>query len=105
MRAKNAKGSPSLKLGPSTTIYGSARDSRTQQPVAFAEVRLMVSQMRGGFAGSAFTDAKGNFSIGGLSGGSYNVIGIRPGYSFGATTAAPAAGQKMQRALVATPEA
>src|SRR6202022_2822492 len=67
------------KAGPRT---GQIRDVKTQAPIAGADVRLRApmrfdtSETLG-----AFTDAKGNFTINGISPGAYQILATRPGYS------------------------
>lgn len=108
--ARGAKDTLVLKLARGAMITGSVRDAKAQVPVAGAEVAI-GRQSPGFFGGlgnafaSAVTDAKGNFSIGPVAAGSYQLSPSRPGYTIAAVPAALTAGQSMQKALVATKDA
>jgi protocatechuate 3,4-dioxygenase beta subunit len=109
-RANNPKAPATMKLAPGATISGVLRDTKTQQPLAGAEIRLSHAQGgRGGFrfadpnASSAITDAKGNFTFSGLRPGSYDISGSRPGYSLMPANITVASAQKAQKAIAANP--
>ena len=111
-RANNPKAPATMKLAPGATISGVLRDTKTQAPLAGAEIRLSHAQGgRGGFrfadpnASSAITDAKGNFTFSGLRPGSYDISGSRPGYSVMPANITVASAQKAQKALAANPMA
>jgi len=110
-RANSPKAPATMKLAPSASISGVLRDTKTQQPLTGAEVRLSRAQGRGGFrfadpsAISAITDAKGNFTFSGLRPGSYDISGSRPGYSVMPANITVTSAQKAQKALAANPMA
>lgn len=105
----SAKNGVKVKLAKGATIGGSVRDPKAQLPIAGAEVS--ISRQANGFAGSgppfasAITDAKGNFTIGPLPTGAYQLNPSRPGYTMQGGPAAVNAGQTMQKAFVATRDA
>jgi protocatechuate 3,4-dioxygenase beta subunit len=107
--AHSAKDAVVVKLAKGAMITGSVRDAKAQVPVAGAEVALGRQAMGFGGAGNAFTsaitDAKGNFTIGPLAAGSYQLSPFRPGYTIAPQPAAVTAGQSMHKALVATKDA
>ena len=97
-----------IRLTKGAFIMGSVRDTKAQLPLAAAGV--VANTGRGMFATtgtpySALTDAKGNFSIGPLPAGSYNVAMQRAGYAATTSTISLMPGQKVSRALVAIPVA
>lgn len=103
-----------LKLGPATVISGSVRDAKTQQPVAGADVmfvqpmgrgiRMNVASALADAAGSALTDAKGNFTAF-VRPGVYQLVGSHPSYAITTMNVSAAAGQHIQKAVSATPRA
>ncbi|HKO58230.1 MAG TPA: carboxypeptidase-like regulatory domain-containing protein, partial [Thermoanaerobaculia bacterium] len=107
--ARGGKDNPVIKLAKGATITGSVRDAKGQVPIAGAEVAIGRPMM--GFPGpanafaSALTDAKGNFSIGPLPAGSYQLTPSRPGYTIQGSPVAVNAGQTAQKAVVATKDA
>src|SRR5260370_1101237 len=92
-----------IRLAKGAFITGSVRDTKAQVPLAAAPLASNVG--RGPFGSiqgspsSALTDAKGNFSIGPLPAGSYNLALTRPGYTGSLSTISLMAGQKVARAL------
>ncbi|MGA8807262.1 MAG: carboxypeptidase regulatory-like domain-containing protein, partial [Thermoanaerobaculia bacterium] len=102
--------SANLKLAKGGTVSGSVRDMKSQLPVAGAHVAVAPSGP-GRFGGretssDAITDAKGNFTIGPLVAGTYDVRPSRPGYSINnaqSMTVKPA--DSVQKALYATARA
>jgi large repetitive protein len=108
-RASNSK-SAAVKLGTASSLSGVVRDSKTQQPVALAEVRL--SHPSAGFrfmpdlnAISTITDAKGAFSFSGIHSGNYDLTTIRPGYTVAPASVAVTTAQRAQKTLTAIPQA
>ena len=100
-----------IRLAKGAFITGSVRDTKAQVPLVDAGVvanlntggrNLLVIQ---GAPSSALTDAKGNFSIGPLPPGSYNLMMQRAGYAAAMSTISLTPGQKLSRALVAIPVA
>jgi protocatechuate 3,4-dioxygenase beta subunit len=108
-RASNSK-SAAVKLGPAASLTGVVRDSKTQQPVAFAEVRLSHSSAGFRFTPdlnsiSTITDAKGAFSFSGIHSGNYDLMTIRPGYAVAPASVAVTTAQHAQKTLTAIPQA
>ncbi|HEV7922990.1 MAG TPA: carboxypeptidase regulatory-like domain-containing protein [Thermoanaerobaculia bacterium] len=107
--SRSAKDTLVVKLAKGAMITGSVRDTKAQLPVAGAEVAVGRQAMGFGGPGNAFasaiTDAKGNFSIGPLPAGSYQLSPFRPGYTIASAPAAVTAGQAMQKALLAVKDA
>jgi len=70
-----------LRLAPAASVSGSIRDLSTGSPIAGAEVTATAPRFTGTDpGGSAVTDAKGSYSIGGLAGGDYELAARHPGY-------------------------
>jgi hypothetical protein len=94
-----------LKLAKGGTVSGSVRDVKSQLPVAGTRVAAAPSG-RFGSADSladAFTDAKGNFSLGPLAAGTYDLRPSRPGYSVpGPRSVTVKAADAIQKPLYAT---
>jgi protocatechuate 3,4-dioxygenase beta subunit len=110
VRANNSK-SAAIKLGPTGSLSGVVRDAKTQQPIALAEVRLSRASA-GTFrfipdtnAISAFTDAKGVYTLVGIRAGSFDIAASRPGYAPSSVATTVAASQKVQRSISAIPQA
>jgi len=81
--AKIAKDKPLvLRLAAAAAIAGSVRDAKSGAPIAGAEVGA-ATKIAGGTdkVAWAITDAKGNFAIGGLAGGAYELAVLHPGYA------------------------
>ncbi|MEA2413939.1 MAG: large repetitive protein [Thermoanaerobaculia bacterium] len=97
--------SANLKLAKGGTVSGSVRDMKSQLPVAGALVAVAPSGRFGGREASldAITDAKGNFTVGPLAAGTYDVRPSRPGYSInGAQSMTVKPADSVQKALYAT---
>jgi len=93
-----------LKLARGASLTGTVRDSKTQLPVAGAEVRLIAPRsitIGGGM--TAISDAKGNYAIAGMTGGDFDVLTSRPNYGIVNMTVHLGAGQTTQKALYGTP--
>jgi uncharacterized GH25 family protein len=92
-----------LRLAKAATVSGNVRDSKTQLPLAGAEVSAMIARMsmslREAESSSAITDAKGNFTITDLSGGEYELSATRPGYSMMNVRLSVTPGQSAQKTL------
>lgn len=105
-RARSAKAAPAtLKLGKGAMVNGSVRDVKSQLPVAGARVAIALAGRFGSRdAGlDAATDAKGNFSLGPLAAGTYDLRPSRPGYGInGAQAMHLKAADVTQKALYAT---
>jgi len=100
--------SANLKLAKGGTVSGSVRDMKSQLPVVGARVAVAPSGRFGGreAALDAITDAKGNFTVGPLAAGTYDVRQSRPGYSMnGAQSITVKAADSVQKALYATARA
>jgi hypothetical protein len=100
--------SANLKLAKGGTISGSVRDMKSQLPVVGARVAVAPSGRFGSRDASidAITDAKGNFTLGPLAAGTYDVRPSRPGYSIdGAQSITVKAADSAQKALYATARA
>ena len=82
-------------------ITGSVRDAKSGAPIAGVEV--MAKTPRASVtAGSAITDAKGNYAITGLEGGDYELTAVHPEYAIPVLPLSLANGASSQRALYAT---
>jgi protocatechuate 3,4-dioxygenase beta subunit len=107
--ARGGKDNPVVKLAKGATINGSVRDAKGQLPVAGAEIAIGLPMTGFAALGNAFasavTDAKGNFFIGPLPAGSYQLTPFRPGYTIQGSSAAVNAGQTAQKPMVATKDA
>ncbi|MEA2327656.1 MAG: hypothetical protein QOE68_2615, partial [Thermoanaerobaculia bacterium] len=100
--------SANLKLAKGGAVSGSVRDEKSQLPVAGALIAVAPSGRFGGREASidAITDAKGNFALGPLAAGTYDVRPSRPGYSInGAQSVTVKAADSVQKALYATARA
>ncbi|HEV7573037.1 MAG TPA: carboxypeptidase regulatory-like domain-containing protein [Thermoanaerobaculia bacterium] len=100
--------SANLKLAKGGAVSGSVRDEKSQLPVAGARIAVAPSGRFGGREASidAITDAKGNFTLGPLAAGAYDLRPSRPGYSInGAQSVTVKAADSVQKALYATARA
>lgn len=99
----NAK--TTLKLAKGATVTGNIKDMKSQLPVVGTEVMLTTGG-RGLGPGnawrSAFTDAKGNFSIATLPAGTYNLVPNRPNYTIPNSNVSLTAGQSQSKPFYAT---
>lgn len=107
-RARAGDGAIVVKMSKGASVSGSVRDAKAGLPIAGSEVT--IARMGGfGFGGtpidSAVVDAKGNYSIGPLTPGTYVVSPYRTGYSGNSVNVSLAAGQAAQKPLTATQEA
>jgi len=102
-RARVAEGPIIIRLAKTATVSGTLRDSKTQIPVAGAQIRFR----RGGrfdfstTSASALTDAKGAFAAA-IPAGSYTLVTTRPGYSVADVSINVAASAKATKNLVGT---
>jgi protocatechuate 3,4-dioxygenase beta subunit len=102
-RAQSAKGSPVLKLAKGATVAGSVRDVKSQLPVAGTRVAVASSGRFRDASADAITDAKGNYSLGPLAAGTYDVRPTRPGYNInGAQSVNVKAAESIQKPLYGT---
>ena len=100
--------SANLKLAKGGTVSGGVRDMKSQLPVVGARVAVAPSGRFGNRdeAIDAITDAKGNFTVGPLAAGTYDVRPSRPGYSInGAQSLTVKPADSVQKALYATAHA
>jgi uncharacterized GH25 family protein len=100
--------SANLKLAKGGAVSGSVRDEKSQLPVAGALIAVAPSGRFGGREASidAITDAKGNFTLGPLAAGTYDLRPSRPGFSInGAQSVTVKAADSVQKALYATARA
>jgi protocatechuate 3,4-dioxygenase beta subunit len=93
------KGDLTLKLAKPASVAGVARDGKTQQPLNGVEIRLSTTGPNGMLGGSAFTDAKGNYSISPVVPGIYQLSAMRPGYSQQPLSVSVTAGQAQQKVV------
>jgi protocatechuate 3,4-dioxygenase beta subunit len=105
-RQARIAGNLTLKASAPSTIAGTVRDSKTQQPVAGAELSFGQPMARGMRVSvvSAITDAKGTFTTA-IAPGVYQIYGAHPAYSIAMMNVSIAAGQHVQKALAAAPNA
>ncbi|HEV7488618.1 MAG TPA: carboxypeptidase regulatory-like domain-containing protein [Thermoanaerobaculia bacterium] len=103
-RRAHTAASANLKLAKGGTVSGSVRDEKSQLPVAGALVAVAPGRFGSREAAiDAITDAKGNFAIGPLAAGTYDLRPSRPGYSInGAQSMTVKAADSVQKALYAT---
>ncbi len=111
-RARTSDAVATVKLTKGATVGGSIRDVKSQLPIAGARIALAHSSIatggrrrayRGDASIDAFTDAKGNFTIGPVFAGTYDVRPTRPGYVInGAQPVNLKAADAAQKALYAT---
>lgn len=89
-----------IKLAKAASLTGSLRDSKTQTPIAGADIRLRaLMRIDAGQSWSAFTDAKGNYAINGIIPGAYQVVATRPGYSIAQVSVSLAANDRINKPL------
>lgn len=102
-RARASEKFPRIRLGRAAMVSGIVRDGRTQAPVAGTEVVLRrAERFDGGTTASAITDAKGNFSISGITPGAFELLPNHPAFTFNPVGASLAAGDKASRTLLGT---
>jgi len=100
--------SANLKLAKGGTVSGSVRDMTSQLPIAGTHVGIASSARFGNRepAIDAMTDAKGNFTVGPLAAGTYDVRPSRPGYYIeGPRSMTVKAAESVQKAIYATAHA
>ena len=102
----HANGDLAIKLGKAAAVTGIVTDSKTNAPLAGAEVRLYRSGGMAFFpmpgmmpALSTFTDAKGQYALTPVAAGLYQINPTRPGYFTPNTNVAITAGQAVQKPL------
>jgi uncharacterized GH25 family protein len=109
MRANG--GALTLKLAKGATVTGSLRDIKTQLPLTGGEVQVYTGGpgrfgIGPGGGATAFmsapVDAKGNFTLGPLAPGSYNLNANRPNYEIPGATVSLTAGQSQSKAMFGT---
>jgi protocatechuate 3,4-dioxygenase beta subunit len=102
--AKDLKAPLQFRLARGASLSGTVRDAKTQLPLAGAEIRLLTGRaiISTGDV-SAISDAKGNYSITGISGADYDVTTTRPNYASVNVSVHIASGQNVQKALYGTP--
>jgi len=97
-----------LKLARGATVSGSVRDVKSQLPVSGARISLGPTGRFGGRDASidTITDAKGNFTLGPVAAGTYEIRPGRPGYSISGMQALHLkAADAVQKSLYATAHA
>lgn len=99
------KDAVTIKLEKAATLSGVVLDAKTQTPLAGVEVRLMprmgLGAMGGDSPASAFTNAKGGYTISPVAPGSYMVNTLKPGFVTPPVSVSVAAGQAAQKSLYA----
>ena len=103
-----AKGEITIKLEKASTLSGVVLDAKTQTPLAGVEVRLMPPMgmgMGGESPASAFTNAKGGYTISPVPPGSYMINTARPGFVTPPVSVSVAVGQAAQKSLYANARA
>lgn len=103
----HASGALTLKLVRTATVAGTAKDVKTQLPLAGVRVAAAPAGRFGRAAVSdTFTDAKGNYSIAGLPPGAYDLRTLRPGFLINDVSAVTVrSGETAQRPLYGTARA
>jgi protocatechuate 3,4-dioxygenase beta subunit len=84
-----------LKLAKGASIRGTVRDAKTQAGLAGVEVRIGITQ-------SAFTDAKGNYALGPMAAGHYQLFASRPLFGGSGTAANVTTGQALDKNVYLT---
>lgn len=95
-------GDLTIRLQPTTSVSGVVRDSKSNLPVAGAEVALNRAG-RFDFAGvpdTAISDPKGNFTLTDVTPGAYTFFATRPGYAFEPIDGTVAADSKALRTVL-----
>lgn len=102
-RARSAGTPVTIRLTRGAIVSGTARNAKTQAAIAGAEVRLMrpVVMGRAEILGSAFTDAKGNYTLPAAMAGTLSAALLRPGFSAAPVNFSATAGQKVTKNLAA----
>lgn len=105
MRA-HAAGDVTIKLAKAASVSGVVSDAKTAMPLPGVEVRL-IEGARAGMSGvslrSAFTNAKGVYTLLPVLPGAYQIAPMRPGYVAPNVSVTVAAGQAAQKSLSANP--
>jgi protocatechuate 3,4-dioxygenase beta subunit len=97
----HASGELALKLAKAATITGTVTDAKGNVPVAGVEVRILPPMMgAASIARSAFTNAKGVYTLSPVTPGTYSINPTRPGYVTPNVTISVTAGQTAQKSLV-----
>ena len=95
-------GDLTIRLQPTTSVSGIVRDTKSNLPVAGAEVGLNRAG-RFDFSAppeTAISDAKGNFTLTDVAPGAYTFFVTRPGYAFEPVDAAVGADSKALRTVL-----
>jgi protocatechuate 3,4-dioxygenase beta subunit len=94
-------GDVTLKLAKAGAISGIVRDARTQAGVAGVEVRITAGQGARGATPlrTAFTDAKGSYTLTPVTAGLYSLGANKPSFSSQPVNVAVSAGQTVQKAI------
>jgi protocatechuate 3,4-dioxygenase beta subunit len=101
MRA-HANGDVLLKLAKAGSVSGIVRDAKSQ-PLAGVEVRLAAPPPGiGAPSRTAFTDAKGAYTLAPLVAGQFQLLASRPGYNAGPALVSLQIGQALQKPLFLT---
>ena len=101
-RARGGDPAIVIRLAKTGTVSGTVRDTRSQAAVSGTEVTLRTTGRADSFSPSAMTDAKGNFTIAGVTAGSYELAGSRPGFNVTPIQMTVAAGDKSVKTMMAT---
>jgi protocatechuate 3,4-dioxygenase beta subunit len=102
-----ATGDLTIKLEKAAAVSGVVFDGKSQMPLAGFEVRLMppmmggMAMMGGEAAYSAFTNAKGVYTITPVAPGSYQVNPTKPGFVTPNVSVSVTSGQTAQKAMYA----
>jgi protocatechuate 3,4-dioxygenase beta subunit len=100
------RGNVTLRLAPAASVTGRLLDTKTQLPIAGAAVNVAVRRLdifTNTNTAGAVTDAKGNYTIGGLAGGEYEITAQHPSYAIAAMSLNVPPGRSVQKALFAEP--
>lgn len=105
-RARSAGTPVTIRLARGAIVSGMVRNAKTQAAVAGAEVRLVrpVVMGRSEAFGSAFTDAKGNYTLPAAPAGTFSAMLLRPGFSAAPVNFSATAGQKVTKNVAAIEE-
>lgn len=104
MIGTRARGSElTIRLAKSASITGSARDIKTQGGVPGTEIALRTGRGEAlRVVASAFADAKGNFTLGPIPAGNYEMSAVRPGYVFNTVSVSTTVGDRAPKTLLGT---